>query len=115
MGETAEKPHLDDASGLWMVLREFLERLLERDQHVVRLLGADDQGVIQGDLHAIAAPLLTPASPRMVDQDPPHRLTRYGEEVRAVLPLAAGLIHEAQVRLVDQLGRLEGVLWPFAA
>jgi len=47
---------------------------------------------------------------RMVDQDLPHRSRGYAEKVRAVLPSHSPLIHQPEVRLVDERGGLERVI-----
>ena len=52
---------------------------------------------------------------RVIDQDAPHHLRRHAEEVRAILPVDAILAGESDVRLVDQGGGLQRVVWPFAA
>ena len=59
--------------------------------------------------------LLVPAPARVVGQDPPHHLGRDPEEVRAVLPVHAALVHEAQEGLVDQVVGLEGLAGPLPA
>ncbi len=51
----------------------------------------------------------------MVDQDPPHRLRGDREEVPAVLPLDSGLVDQPEVGLVDERGRLQRLVRPFAA
>jgi hypothetical protein len=45
----------------------------------------------------------------VVDQDPPHDAGGDAEELGAVAPVDAALIHEAQIGLVDEGGRLESV------
>jgi hypothetical protein len=51
----------------------------------------------------------------MVDEDMPHYLGGNGEEVRAVLPLDALLVHESQVSLVYECGSLKGVTGPLSS
>ena len=45
----------------------------------------------------------------VVDQDAPHQQARHAEELLPVLPVDLSLPHQAEVDLVDQGGRLEGV------
>ena len=51
----------------------------------------------------------------MVDEDAAHHLRRQAEELRAILPDNMLLIDEAQIRLVHERGRLQGVGAPLAA
>jgi hypothetical protein len=50
----------------------------------------------------------------MMHQDLPHQPRRNAEEVRAALPVDFALINQEQVDLVDQRGRLKGVVAAFA-
>ena len=52
-----------------------------------------------------APPLPALPSPRLVDHDAPHHTRRNREEMRAVLPIDVTLIHEPDVRLMDQRRR----------
>jgi hypothetical protein len=52
---------------------------------------------------------------RVVDQNASHYLGRYREEVRAIGPLNVSLIHEADVRFVDQRSGLQCVAFALAA
>jgi hypothetical protein len=52
---------------------------------------------------------------RVVHEDAPHHLRGDAEEVGAVLPLHAALVHQAQVGLVHERRRLERVLRGLAA
>ena len=56
-----------------------------------------------------AAPLTAP-SPRLVDEDAAHGLGRGGEEVSTVVEARRSFaLDEAQVRLVHQGGRVQGL------
>jgi hypothetical protein len=46
----------------------------------------------------------------VIDEHLAHRPGRHGEKVLAVLPLDTAVVDELEVRLVDQLGRLERVV-----
>src|SRR5262245_37797554 len=86
---------------------QLLQRLVQRQQLLVRLRGG---GVRERLALGAAAPLLGVLPPRVLNEDTAHRLGGGGEEVLAVgVPPRHGLPDEAQVRLVDQRGRLEGV------
>jgi hypothetical protein len=50
----------------------------------------------------------------VVDQDAAHRLRRRREEVDPPLPLRVGLLHQAEIGVVQDGGRLEGVVRAFA-
>ena len=48
------------------------------------------------------------------DQNPPHRLGRSGKEVSPAVPVLSLLdVHQTQIRLVDQTGRLQRVVCRF--
>jgi hypothetical protein len=51
--------------------------------------------------------------PGVVDQNPSHYLRRHPEKVGAVLPLDTTLAYKANVRLVNECRRLEGVIRTF--
>jgi hypothetical protein len=45
----------------------------------------------------------------MIDEYSPQHLRREAKELRAAFPVHAGLVHHAQVRLVDDRRALKGV------
>jgi hypothetical protein len=51
----------------------------------------------------------------MADQDVPHRLSRYRQEMSPRLPLDAVKLDELQVRLVNEAGGVERVSLPLVA
>ena len=51
----------------------------------------------------------------MIYQDAAHELRGESKEVRAILPGRPPLIHEAEVKLVDESGRNERVIDTFAS
>src|SRR5882724_3243746 len=57
--------------------------------------------------HAVSALEVVAAS--IVDQYAPHHLGRNCEEVSAILPLHALIVHQAHVSLIDEGGRLKGM------
>ena len=50
-----------------------------------------------------------------LDQDLPHRVGGNGAEVGAVLPAIRTILHQPQVRLVDEAGRLKRLAGTLAA
>ena len=61
----------------------------------------------------------SPLSGRMrtgvVHENPPHRLGGDTKEVRAILPSYGALIDQLEESLMDERGRLKGMVGPFAA
>ena len=51
----------------------------------------------------------------MVDQDPSHNASRDAQELRPIPPVHPPLVHQPEVGLVYQGGRLQGVAGGFAA
>src|SRR5262249_31173041 len=51
---------------------------------------------------------------RLLDEDPPHRLRRGGEEMASTLPTLSNVdVHESHVSLMDERGRLQRLAWTF--
>ena len=48
----------------------------------------------------------------VIHQDPPHGLGSRAEKMGPILPLHLGAAHQAEICLVDQRGRLQGVIGP---
>ena len=67
-----------------------------------------DFALLQRHLLYIAAALLAPSPPSVIDDHLTHRAGGDREEVIAVVPRRSGLIDELQVRLVDEASRIEG-------
>jgi hypothetical protein len=65
-------------------------------------------------LGAVAA-LARGLTPGVIDQNAPHHPGRDAEEMRTMLPIDGALFDEAEVRLVDQGGRLQRVARPLLA
>ena len=92
--------------------REPIERLVERDE-IDRSLAAGHERLVERDALARAAALLRAAGACALDQNLAHRMRRDRAEVRAVLPPSRFVLHETQIRLVDErrgLQRLAGTL-----
>ena len=45
----------------------------------------------------------------VIDQNPAHDLRRHAEEMRPILPIDLALVDDAQIHLMNQRGRLQGV------
>ena len=82
--------------------------LLVQGQELVRGDRRAEIQVIEVDASPVTSPLLPALAAGPLDEDASHRLGGGGEEMAEAVP-APGLvrIHEPQVRLVDQGGRLE--------
>ena len=78
------------------------------------LRGLDVRGFVVLDLWRAAAALLRARTVGVVDQNLAHRPGRDGEKMGAVLPLRIGLVGQAQISLIDQRGRLQGVIRAFS-
>ena len=72
----------------------------------------DDSVRRQQDALQTTAALVGVAPARVIHQNLTHGARRDGEEVRAVLPVDRGLVHQSQVGLVDQCRRLQRVTDP---
>ena len=69
----------------------------------------------QNDTLPIAAALATSPRPRMVDQNPAHRLGADGEEMGATLPIHSALVDETHERFMDQRRRLKRMIFPLGS
>ena len=77
------------------------------------MFAAGDERLVERDARLRAAALLRAARARPLDQDLPHRVRGNRAEVRAILPAIRPILHQAQIRLVDEAGglkRLPGTL-----
>lgn len=114
--EPAEEAHLDHARRLGVRGFEPPQRVVERQQRALVDRAAGRQRLlVERDALEVTAPFDATAGARVVDQDAPHHPARDGEEVRPVLPLAAGLVDQPDERLVDERGGLQGVRRVLAA
>ncbi len=110
--ESAEETHFDHLHFAWIQPRERVHCVIQR--HQVRSPAAVHDGCLfQRDLLQLTSALQVMAA-RMLDQNAPHQLRRNGEEVRAILPLHAPVLHQPHVRLINQRRRLQAVAGAFA-
>src|SRR5262245_37423021 len=80
VGEAGEVTQFDKPRLAWVPRREAVERLVERDQILVRLRGGE---FIEGLARRAATALEALLAARVVDENPPHGGRRGGEEVTA--------------------------------
>ena len=83
-------------------------------QEIVRPPGRLELLVFPDHPHHLARPACRVARSRVIDEDAPHVRRHDAEEVRAILPVDARRAEQAQVGLVDEGGRLQGVVVAFA-
>src|SRR5690606_8590879 len=107
VGEAAEEPVLHDLGQAGRLRAEPFERLVEGEEVGRALVGGDLDGV-EGDGRAGAAALLADAGSGAVEEDVAHGPRGEGDEVRAVGRRDALAVDEAEVRFVDEAGRVEG-------
>ena len=84
-----------------------LQSIVEHDQ-IFSPISADDGCVFQSNV-LDAATAFQVVAPCVVNQNPSHELRRNGEEVGAVLPAHALVVHQPQVSFVDQGSGLQTV------
>ena len=107
--ESRKVPKFDNAALLRVDLFERAQRRVEVEQ-VHRRGRHADVGKRDFKAREPRSALGRPAGAGMIDQHGPHHARRDREEVRAILPLLAGLLlGQPNVSLVDDRGGLEGV------
>ena len=105
--ESAKEAHFDNLYFARIEPRQRVHRVIQRHQ-VRGTVAAHHCCLLQRNvLHAAAA--LQVVTPRMLHQNAPHHLGRNREEMRAILPLHALVIHQAHVGFIDQRGGLQAV------
>src|ERR1019366_5440915 len=105
--ESAKKAHFNNLHLAGIDPRQRVHGVVERHQ-IRALIATNDGGLFQGDV-LNATPAFQVVTPRMVYQYAPHQLSRNGEEMGAILPLHALVIHQAQVGFIDQGRGLEAM------
>src|SRR6266581_3618987 len=110
--QTGKETQLDQLRAERITRRQFLQRLVHRQQMPVV---AQDRNVESGHVNALqfAAVFDAPLAPGVFDEDAPHRLGCCGEEMAAAIPLLVCPAGETQPRLMHQRRRLQGLAWPF--
>jgi hypothetical protein len=76
---------------------------------------AGDVVVVEADAGAIATALGGLVGAGVVDQDAANDARGQGEKVKPVLPVAVALIDQADIGLVNDRRRLQGVIAPLPA
>ena len=113
-GHAREVAELDNLSLTSVDEGQLSKRLFQEQNLAVALLPSADV-FVERQPDRRARPFGGLALARVIDQDAPHHLRRQAEEVRPILPVDAILAGESDVGLVDERGRLQRVVWPFAA
>jgi hypothetical protein len=70
---------------------------------------------LEGQSFLSRATLASPPAARVIDEDAAHHLGSQGEEVGTTLQITPTLTHKAQVGLVHQRCRLQGVIGPLVS
>ena len=91
---------------------QFGERLVEREEVDHGDLWRRDR-LVEHDPRCRAAPLAGRLPARVIDQDLPHQPRGHRKQVGAILRRRRARSHQPEIRLVDQRGRLKGVVWLF--
>src|SRR5439155_1212432 len=108
-GEAAKKAQLDQARLRLVERGELDQGCVEIEQ--VGIPRRDGGGVRSQRYPQAAATLASTARARVIHEDTPHQASRHREELLAVLP--GGILRaQAKIRLVHQIGRIEGVTGP---
>ena len=82
---------------------------LRRLEQVDERAPPPDTLVVERDEALVPATLVRNLAARLVHDDLPHRRRRHGEEVVAIVPVGCGRVDQAQVGLVDQRRRPQGL------
>lgn len=109
--QSHEELEFDDPRLTFIELGQPIERIVYA-QNVDGGVVGRGEFVGEGDDDAAVAPAGERAT-GVVDQEAAHDLGRDAKEVRPVFPLDGGLAEEAEVGLVDEGGRGEGVVGAF--
>ena len=105
--QAPEEAQLDHLRFARRQLRQRAEGIVEGHE-IVGGIGGDDGCGIERDVLGVGAPFDV-AAPRMVNEDPAHRLGRNRKEMRAVLPVHALVIDQPHVGFVDERRCLKAV------
>src|SRR5882724_4481691 len=110
--QTGKETQLDQLGAEWITRRQFLQRLVHRQQMAVV---AQDRNVESGHVNALQFAAVFDAlfAPGVFDEDAPHRLGCCGEEMTAAVPLLVCPAGETQPRVMHQRRRLQGLAWSF--
>jgi hypothetical protein len=113
-GQPPERPQFDDLCETGIDLLEPGESVIQGEhRNLIRFRGFG--GLLERDsLSAVASfPCCSP--PGVIDEDPAHHLRRNPIKVRSIPPVDAALVYQAQVRLVNERGRLQRMVCAFVS
>ena len=108
-----KEAHFDDLRLAMIELVEPFKGLVEGENFLFTL-GGERDGFVERNAARPTAALLPLLLPGVINQDSADRLGADGEEMRAALPINAGLIDQLEIRLVDQCGGLQRMIRPLA-
>lgn len=110
--ETGEETQLDQLGGGFVLLFEFRQGLIDREQLVA--FGFDRElNLSPIDARELPAAFLAHFSARAVDQNPAHRLGGGGKEMISPLPFLVLVLDQSEISLVNQGGGLQGLAGTF--
>lgn len=112
--QSAKEPQLCDAALACVERGEPLERGIEVEDIDVNRLRHGDR-VIERDLRQQARSLRGPVRASVIDQDAAHHRGRHTKELCTVAPRDPSLVDEAEIGLVNECRRLQGVAGSLAA
>ena len=110
--EPAEVAQLNHARFLLVDRSQSLERVVERNQFCASL-NRSINVFVKREFLKILATLFRIVFARMIHQQATHYLCGHSEEVSPVLPIHPRLIDESDIGLMNQRGRLQGVIDTF--
>src|SRR5262249_5461968 len=107
--QTAEVAQLDNPDLAPVELRQGEERVVQRDEFGGLLVGKRQRFIERKKLPPAAA-FVGRATARVLDQDLAHQLRRHTVTMSPALPFGEILLDQPQVGLIDERGRLQGVI-----
>ena len=110
--ESGKETQLDNSRLPFVQFAEPVDGLIQGQQLIMVEVATEQwcHHVTEGYLLPLSPAFDPAAFARMVDQEPAHHLCPDGKKMISSLPLEAILIDQPQVGLVDQGGRLQGVV-----
>jgi hypothetical protein len=108
IGQAGEESQFHQFGFLGVVLRQLIQRLMQREELFIVHAGGEIQSV---KIHVFCASAMAQVmfAAGVINQDAAHRLGGGGEEMRAVLPFGLVITAEAQPGFVHQSRGLQGL------